>query len=231
MPDDTTNTPSPADYATVATGEGWPESYQRPRGIFTDVDRQFLWGVKEYDSRVTTSERRGGIRDRAVEGLRDLNYLTFLDDGQREDVFEKLEAETPEGQLRVGVSALIEFLYRGLDADVEWMEETIAHGIQRAEAERDEADRYGSRTVDVDIEVSHGYDLDRLERIVEKGRAPTLTEAEIGALVRGNRVDADNLSELQRHDRSDNPVMGDADPTLEVDGEGDPSDSPFADDE
>lgn len=206
--EDSPTKPSSEDYEIVAEGEEWPETFERPRGIYTDVDRQFLWGVKEYDSRVTTSERRGGIRDRTVEGLRDLSYLRFLDDGQREDVIENIKAAAPEGELRESVSALIEFLYRGMDGDEGWLEEAIAHGIERAEAERDKVDRYGMSTVDVDIEVAHGHNLDRLKRTVEDGKAHTLTPAEVGALVRSGRVDADDLQELQAGLGGENSTTG-----------------------
>lgn len=190
--------PSPADLAGLAEGGEWPESMQRPRGILTDTDRRFLWGVKEYESPVSRSGRRGQIRDRFADGLRDLAYLSMLDDGQREDVLAKIDAETNPGELRDAVSTLVEFLYFGQDTDIEWLEETVAHGVLNGESRRvDDSTVYGGTEVNVEIDVSRGHDVDRLEEQLRSGQHHTLSPAEIGVLVREGRIDPDDLEQLQ----------------------------------
>jgi len=191
---DEENPLTPAEAVTAWVEENWEDEHERPRGILTDTDRQFLWGVKEYDSKVTTSERRRAIRERVEHSLRDLSYLMKLEEFQREKVFDSLEGDTRTGELRSAVATLIQFLYHGLDGDIEWFEETIAHGISNAENDlRDDDTTYyaggeADAGVDVDINVRRGFNVDRIERQLRSGEGHTLTPTEIGVLAREGRL-------------------------------------------
>lgn len=174
---------------------------ERERGILTDVDRQFLLGVKDYKTRQQNSERRGIIRDRIVNAIRDLSYFSKLDEDYRQRVFSAVENETGRGELRESVAALIQFLYLGIDADLEWFEETIAHGISNAERElQNDGTYYPGSSVDagvnVDIEVTRGYDVDEIEERLRAGQDHTLTPAEVGVLVREGRIDDEDIWDL-----------------------------------
>lgn len=189
------------------------EDYERDRGILTDTDRQFLFGVKTYgDSRQTRSERRRIIRDRFQNGILDLELLWLLDDRTREKLFDELHesAQTDASSLRSPLSALIEFLYVGLDGDTEWIQGAIAVAIHRGEERLDTADRFGRREVEVNIDVKEGYDLDRIEESLNEGRAGELSVDEIGALVREGRIDSEDLEKLDMTSpEGDGYVFGD----------------------
>lgn len=208
MNDDDTNEISPAEAAALALGDDWPESKERPRGMLTDKDRQFLWGVLEYAHENTAINRRKVIRERAGNGILDLFYLTMLTDTDRGRVFEEeIEAEAEAGELRTAVAGLIHFLYLEVDDSTGWLEETISHGIHNAEYSEDDDTRHGGLTVDVDIEVNRGRDVSELDRRLRSGQGHTLSPEEIGILVREGLVDPDDLETLEPHS-DENPFLG-----------------------
>lgn len=191
------------------------EPEERDRGILTDVDRRFLTGFKDYNNRPQRSERRGIIRDRIVNAILDLSYLSSLDEGFRGRVLTRLDEETDRGELRKSMAALVEFLHLGTDEDIEWFEETIALGIINAQRELQDVERTfytGERLaagVDVDIDITRGYDVDEIEERFRAGRGNTLTPAEVGVLVREGRVETDELVALDSTTRERiNPETG-----------------------
>lgn len=200
--DEEDEAPPPSEAVLPWVEDEWEDRFERDRGMLTDTDRQFLWGVKTYDSKVTRSERRRAIRERVEHTLLDLFYLTMLDDDQRERVFEAIEGGQEPGELRSAVASLVEFLYLGLDGDVEWFEETLSHGIHNAERELQDNEKtfYAGASVDagvdVDIEVTRGYDVGEIEARLRSGRGNTLTPAEVGVLVREGRVDEEDIWDL-----------------------------------
>lgn len=191
------------------------EPEERDRGILTDVDRRFLTGFKDYNNRPQRSERRGIIRDRIVNAILDLSYLSSLDEGYRGRVLTRLDEDTDQGQLRTSMAALVEFLYIGLGGDVEWVEETIAHGVTSAQGELQDENKtfYTGESVDaaveVNIDITRGYDVDEIEERFRAGRENTLTAAEVGVLVREGRVETDELVALDSTTRERiNPETG-----------------------
>jgi hypothetical protein len=209
--DDDTETGS--DEYTAMLEDNWEEVYERDRGILTDIDRQFLMGVREYDSKVTRSERRRTIRDRVVQSLRDLHYLNKVEERQREKVFETLEDSPQADEPRVALAALIRFLYPAVDGDIEWFEETISHGFNLAVGdERDDDTTYytgevAAAGVDVDISVREGYNVDHIERVF-RSNGSMLTATEIGILAREGRLSEDDLANLNSDTRFSHPRPG-----------------------
>jgi hypothetical protein len=179
----------------MADDEYWKENYKRQRGFLTDTDRRYLWGAIEYSQRQTDSRRRKDIRDRMTHGLRDLSYLMFLGERDNEKLFDAID----EAELRSSLSTLIRWLYRHLDGDLEWFEQTIAQAISNAENDlRDDDITYYaggevSGGIDVDIEVRKGFNVDRIERQLRSGEGHTLTPTEIGVLVREGRLKEGDL--------------------------------------
>jgi len=70
----------------------------RPRGILSPTDREYLCGHKEYAQPQTDANRRQAIRERVVNGLEDFALLSvLLEPGEREKVFAELgQEETDE---------------------------------------------------------------------------------------------------------------------------------------
>jgi len=50
----------------------------RPRGILSPTDREYLYGQKEYAQPQTDANRRQAIRERVVNGLKDFELLSLL---------------------------------------------------------------------------------------------------------------------------------------------------------
>lgn len=197
----------PALAAKLALGEmkeeTWEEEMVRPRGIFTDIDRQFLRGVKSYDNRASRSMRWTEIRSRVKNSILDLSYLTRVDDKNQSQIIDMLTEERSPGAIDSAFATFIEYLYLNYNSDPEWIEERVSQGITNAEYQmQDEDDRYhnsgagSSPTVDVEIEVTRGYDVNKLENRLRSEHAHTLTPTEIGVLVREGRIDEEDIYEL-----------------------------------
>lgn len=66
----------------------------RPRGILAPVDRDFLAGIREYDTRQEAYNRRKQIRERTANGIRDFWLLANeLDDDEIEKIVGELEVD------------------------------------------------------------------------------------------------------------------------------------------
>lgn len=201
MPEDDHTSPDEAKADVPMFGVEAEEEWNRPRGIYTGTDRKFLWGVKEYTDRpVSRSNRRGEIRERTINSLRDLLYLSLIDDERRERIFDEVNETTDPGELRDAVASLIEFLYLGLDDREKWLTETVTDGVANALHAETSPGTYGFPSVDVDIDTEKGYNLDELEERLRDGYAHTLTAAEVGALVKMGRVDREDLEELAQNE-------------------------------
>lgn len=174
-----------------ASADDLPE---RDRGIFTETDRLHLWGLKEYDTDQARYQANQRIRERTVDGILDLYYLTMLQDKDRERIRKRLEEESG---FRPPYIALTQFLYVLLDGEIEWFEEAIRQGVARGEEGLDTADRYGMRDVEVNIDVRQGYNITRLKRELESGNVGALSPAEIGVLVREGEIDSEDLEQLE----------------------------------
>ena len=188
--------PTPSDAVNWSDFEDWDE-FDRPRGMLTNTDRKYLWGGKEYKHEQTAINRRKDIRERFENGIFDLSNLKKLSERDRAKLFQAIEEQNSDpGGLRDAVTSLIQFLYLGLDLEPEWFEQTVSRGIDAAVSELDDADRYGGQQVSVDIEISRGHNLDRLEKQVKNGQGHTLTTTEMGVLVREGRLSPEDLEEL-----------------------------------
>lgn len=200
--------PAPEEIASAMVEENWETEYKRPRGIFTNTDRRFLWGFKEYKNEETSINRRKEIRNRAVNGIQDLSYLTMLEDRDRDRVFEALNSqsesiETHSRSVNSVVSSFIEFIYLGIGKDKDRLEKVLAQGIRNAEftPSTSEVMHQGAlMEVSVDIDIDRGYDAEAIQERYERGEGDQLTPAEIGVLVREGFLEPDDLEEL-KYDR------------------------------
>ncbi len=183
------------------------EESGRDRGLFTGIDREFLLGVKDYEHRVSVAERKQDIRKRIKNSLLDLRYLSFIEEDQRERIFEDLEENTDLGELREAVACLVQFLRLGLEDGNSWIEEAVSDGVERALLAERSGSTYGPARVTTEIHEKRPYDLDRLENQFREGRGHTLTTDEIGVLVRSGRISGEEIERLAT-DRSENPTFG-----------------------
>lgn len=170
------------------------DEFERPRGIFTQVDRQFLSGFKEYEYKQSESNRRQGIRERIVESFRDFRLLAWVAEKERSRIFDELAP----GTLHDSFVSLLAFVYRGIDRDSEALEQMVQSAIFRVESEYHDRDGYegGVADVSVDIDIDHGYDASEIYERFEQGQADKLTPAEIGVLVRAGKLGEEDISQL-----------------------------------
>jgi hypothetical protein len=185
------------DLAEALVGNDWEENWKRPRGILTDADRRYLWGLTEYASRQTESNRRGDIRGRVLNALLDLSYLSMLEDRDRDMILDELQEEH-RGEIYSSIGTLIEFLYLGHDRDLQEIEEFVAHGIHSAEGGRGSPYEGGLKEVNVEIELDWDWDAQEILERYRSGEGYQLTPAEIGILVREGHLDEEDLWQLSR---------------------------------
>jgi len=165
----------------------------RPRGILSPTDREYLCGLKEYAQPQTDANRRQDIRERVKNGLKDFTLLwLLLERSEREKVFDELgEEETEEV-----IESMIAFAHLGLDRVRARMEERMQHGLLGAE-NVDKLFRSAGRATDVDVSIDIDYnpDIEKLYERFEKGS--DLTDAEVGFLVRSGRLASGDIEKLQ----------------------------------
>ncbi|WP_144905901.1 hypothetical protein [Halobellus captivus] len=164
----------------------------RPRGILTPTDREYLCGLKEYAQPQTDANRRQDIRERVVNGLKDFVLLSlFLESDEREKIFEELDPDETDDVL----AAMVAFSYLGLEGDRPRLETRFEHGVLQG-ANVDKLFQSSGRATDVDVSISVEYnpDIEKLYRRFEDGQE--LTDAEVGALVRAGKIGGDEIEEL-----------------------------------
>ncbi|WP_254831417.1 hypothetical protein [Haloglomus salinum] len=169
----------------------------RPRGILSPTDRDYLCGLKEYAQPQTDANRRQDIRERVINGLKDFVLLSlFLDPDERAKVFEELGSDETDDVL----AAMIAFAYLGVDGDRPRLERCIGHGVLQG-ANVNRLFQSGGRATNADVSISVEYDPDveKLSRRLENGKE--LTDAEIGALVRAGNIGAEDIEELAESPR------------------------------
>jgi hypothetical protein len=167
--------------------------FDRPRGIFTETDRRFMSGYKEYKHKQSRTNRRQNIRERIIHSLHDFRLFAWLDEDERN----KIVREIPAGELHDDIVSLLAFVYRGIGKDKKAIEQMVERAVYQVEAE-------GSseiESVSVDIDINVRPDIDEMyKRYTED--SDRLTPGEIGILVRAGRLDRDDLAELAARDES-----------------------------
>lgn len=174
------------EYSPILTPE------DRPRGILSRTDREYLCGHKEYAQPQTDANRRQAIRERVVNGLKDFALLSvLLEPGEREKVFAELGRDETDEAL----ASMVAFEYLGVEGDSHRFETCLEYGVLQGVNIGQFSESVG-RATDVDVSISVEYDpkIEALYQRFEDGSE--LTDAEIGALVRAGRIGEDDLEEL-----------------------------------
>lgn len=165
----------------------------RPRGMLSPTDRDYLCGLKEYAQPQTDANRRQDIRERVENGLKDFALLwMFLERDEREKVFDELGEDGTDEV----IASMIAFAYLGIDQDTTRLEECIERGVLAA-ANADKLFRSAGRATDADVSINIEYNPDakKLYRRFKEGAQ--LSDAEVGVLVRSGKLDTEDVEELQ----------------------------------
>lgn len=167
----------------------------RPRGILSPTDREYLCGLKDYSHSQTELNRRQAIRERTIEGIRDFNLLwLLLEEPEWEKVIEAFEVD----ELNTAFSSMIAFIYTGIGQDTGRMEEILERGLYQG-ANYDVSGRWSGKANDVtvDIDIDYEPNVEELYTRVQQGEGENLTPAEIGALVQAGKLDSEDLETLE----------------------------------
>lgn len=168
---------------------------ERPRGILTPTDREYLCGQTKYEHAQTEANRKQKIRQRVTHSFQDYLLLSWLlDSEERNKIFQE---EMDEELLHDSLKAMITFVYLGLQQDETHLERIIENGVYVGANLDKGGRRVGEATdVDVSIDIEYNPDVEDLLQRLDSGEADQLTPAEIGVLVRAGELDNDDLDEL-----------------------------------
>ena len=180
--------------AVAAHGDESFESEQRPRGILSQADREYLFGMKDYAHTQSEAKRKQDIRKRVKHALKDFGLLWLLwDKDERRKVLDEMGEEAVEDS----IASVITFLYFSLEKDTYRFEEQIERGILNG-ANASQEDRSAGRAtnVDVSIDIEYDPDADAIYERLQDGKGDELTVEEIGVLVRAGKLEPEDLAEL-----------------------------------
>ena len=172
------------------------EPEDRPRGILSGTDREYLCGLRDYSHQQSELNRRQAIRERTVNALKDFNLLwLLLEETEWDKVFEAFETE----ELNDTFAAMLSFMYLGIGQDPDRMEKILEHGLYLG-ANYSTSGRWSGKANDVDVSIDIDYDpdIEALYERVEAGEGEQLTPGEIGALVQSGKLEPDDLKKLEK---------------------------------
>jgi hypothetical protein len=168
---------------------------QRPRGLLSEADRDYLRGEREFSSVQAERNARARIRDRLYAGVRDFELLVErLEDRDRELVFEKRFDDAGTEAFDALVAA-VAFLYRGVD-DTDLAFETVLHEAVNVAVAGEER----AATVDLDV-TFQSLTVEGLRRKLDRGESLSLTE--IAYLHRSDEIGNDELARYFREEPTD----------------------------
>jgi len=168
----------------------------RPRGILSHTDREYLCGQREYKHKQSESNRKQDIRERTANALEDFFLLgLLLDEAEREKIFNK---EIDDENLNALLEWMITFAYLGLNQDEDRLEDIIEKGVYVG-ANFEKGDRWSGEATDVDVSINIEYNpnVDKLYDQLQEGDGDQLTPAEIGVLVQAGKIDTEDLEKLR----------------------------------
>lgn len=170
----------------------------RPRGILSTTDREYLTGQQEYEHQQTESNRKQEIRKRVTNSFHDFPILTaYLDKDQRQRVFEELD----ETKLENDLSSFISFVYKGLNGDIERLQEIVRRGLFNGiSVDEDDTLAADIKSISVNIDVEYEPDVDEVYQRFRESEDEQLMPEEIGLLVRKGKLTSEDLEKLDRSD-------------------------------
>lgn len=171
----------------------------RPRGILSPSDREYLMAPDGFSSQAAY-ERRRAIAERVHASLYDYALLVeSLDEEVRREIFEDFDRE--DFSLNTLESA-VAFLYLGVGDAVESgdlvtpsFEDLIAEGVRQAFRQRDNTVR-----VDVDINIKTGGSLEHIEERVKSGDLSPSEAWKAWELAREGKMSFEEIQEYIQDD-------------------------------
>jgi len=138
----------------------------RPRGIFTESDREYIRSRGDGYSRQAAHARREAIQNRFYQALLDLSLLADLPDVDRQELLlSEAPSEDVERHSRTETRAALAFFYNLVDDLGGGFESLLEDAIVQA-AQRPEGDEVIFRTAEVDISPPDTFDMRRIEQFI-----------------------------------------------------------------
>lgn len=155
---------------------------ERPRGILTPSDRDFLLGRKTDYTEHSKKQKRNRIRRRVRNAILDFSLLyECLEDRDRRTVFDP-DDEDREAYTR-GITDMLAFLHLGTMGYVTPFKDMLSEGVAKSEQRLAGSD-YRMVRVDFNVEPVGQIDVDEVVDKLENEEFAELTDEELRAFVR-----------------------------------------------
>jgi hypothetical protein len=154
----------------------------RPRGILTPSDRDFLLGRKTDYTEHSMKQKRNRIRRRVRNAILDFSILfANLEERDRETVFDP-DDEDREAYTR-GITDMLAFLHLGTMGYYTPFKDMLAEGVRKAEQRLAGSD-YRMVNVEFNVEPVGQIDVDEVIEKLEQEEFSELSDEELRAFVR-----------------------------------------------
>ncbi|WP_255168376.1 hypothetical protein [Natrononativus amylolyticus] len=168
--------------------EDTPESLRmaadsdRPRGILTPSDRDFLLGRKTDYTEHSKKQKRNRIRRRVRNAILDFSLLfEYLEERDRKTVFDP-DTEDRDAYTQ-GITDMLAFLHLGTMGYHTPFKDMLSEGVGKAE-QRLAGSNYRMVTVEFNVEPVGQIDVDAVIEKLENEEFAQLTDEELRAYVR-----------------------------------------------
>ncbi|WP_254531480.1 hypothetical protein [Natrinema gelatinilyticum] len=165
-----------------------PESLQtaadsdRPRGILTPSDRDFLLGRKTDYTDHSKKQKRNRIRRRVRNAILDFSILfEYMEERDRETVFDPNDDE--RDAYTQGITDMLAFLHLGTMGYYTPFKDMLSEGVGKAE-QRLAGSHYRMVNVEFNVEPVGQIDVDEVIEKLENEEFAQLTDEELRAFVR-----------------------------------------------
>ncbi len=154
----------------------------RPRGVLTPSDREFLLGRKTDYTDHSKKQKRNRIRRRVRNAILDFSILfECLEERDRNTVFDPNDAEREA--YTEGIIDMLAFLHLGTMGYYTPFKDMLAEGVGKGEQRLAGSD-YRMVTVDFNVDPVGEIDVDAVLEKLEEEAFAELTEEELRAFVR-----------------------------------------------
>ncbi|NHN49482.1 hypothetical protein G9464_18070 [Halostella sp. JP-L12] len=154
----------------------------RPRGILTPSDRDFLLGRKTDYTEHSKKQKRNRIRRRVSNAMLDFSILfEYLEDRDRNTVFDP-DDEDREA-LTQGITDMLAFLHLGTMGYYTPFKDMLSEGVGKAE-QRLADSNYRMVNVEFNVDPVGQIDVDEVVEKLEKEEFAQITDEELRAFVR-----------------------------------------------
>jgi len=154
----------------------------RPRGILTPSDRDFLLGRKTDYTEHSRKQKRNRIRRRIRNAILDFSILyECLEDRDRKTVFDP--DDTDRESYTRGITDMLGFLHLGTRGYHTPFKDMLSEGVAKSEQRLAGSD-YRMVTVEFNVEPVGQIDVDEVIEKIESDEFERITDEELRAFVR-----------------------------------------------